>query len=96
MQHDITQSTPRLSKARILCGTEAKISMLKIIPYTAHTGKPYYITWIDNRRYYVVALGGLRGKIETLPKGRTIKTGTVYYIYDGDYIAQNDAIFIGE
>ena len=70
-------------------------NMLKIIPYTAHTGKPYYITWIDNRRYYVVALGGLRGKIETLPKGRTIKTGTVYYIYNGDYIAQNDAIFIG-
>ena len=70
-------------------------NMLKIIPYTAHNGKPYYITWIDNRRYYVVALGGLRGKIESLPKGRTIKTGTVYYIYDGDYIAQNDAIFIG-
>ena len=54
--------------------------MLKIIPYKAHTGKPYYITWIDNRRYYVVAVGGLRGKIETLPKGRTIKTGTVYHI----------------
>lgn len=70
--------------------------MLKIIPYTAHNGKPYYITWIDNRRYYVVALGGLRGKIETLPKGQTIKTGTIYYIYNGDYIAQNDAIFIGE
>ena len=69
--------------------------MLKIIPYLAHTGKPYYITWIDNRRYYVVAVGGLRGKIETLPKGRTIKTGTVYHIYEGDYIVQNDAIFIG-
>ena len=96
MQLPITQGAPRLSKARILCGTEAKIIMLKIIPYTAHTGKPYYITWIDNRRYYVVALGDLRGKIETLPKGQTIKTGTVYYIYNGDYIAQNDAIFIGE
>ena len=69
--------------------------MLKIIQYKEHTGKPYYNTWSDNRRYYVVALGGLLGKIETLPKGRTIKTGTVYYIYNGDYIAQNDAIFIG-
>ena len=70
--------------------------MLKIIPYTAHTGKPYYITWIDNRRYYRCGLESLREKIERLPKGRRIKTGTGYYIYNGDYIAQNDAIFIGE
>ena len=56
--------------------------MLKIIPYKAHTGKPYYITWIDNRRYYVAAVGGLRGTIETLPAGRTLETGSVYHPYE--------------
>lgn len=70
--------------------------MLKIIPYTAHSGKPYYITWLDGRRLYVVAVGGLRGKIETLPKGKTLKNGVTYYVYTGDYVVENDAIFIGD
>ena len=73
--------------------------MIKLFKYIARTtGRPYYITFIDGRRYYAVFCGEYdKNHIERqLPRGQTIRGGVPYLLYKGEYSLVNDAIFIGK
>lgn len=73
--------------------------MIKLFKYIARTtGRPYFITFIDGRRYYAVFCGEYdKNKIERqLPHGQTIRGGVPYLLYKGEYSLVNDAIFIGK
>ena len=72
--------------------------MIKLFKYIARTtGRPYYITFIDGRRYYAVFCGEYdKNNIERqLPRGQTIRGNVPYLLYKGEYSLVNDAIFIG-
>lgn len=72
--------------------------MIKLFKYIARTtGRPYYITFIDGRRYYAVFCGEYdKNNIERqLPRGQTIRGNVPYLLYKGKYSLVNDAIFIG-